>query len=94
MPCFTLWKNTAATGVGYVTGLEPATNYPNPKPFERKHGRVVRLEAGETHRMDLTVAVHDSRKKVRNVERAIKQIQKNVKSSVSRTPLKRFSAAG
>lgn len=94
LPCFTLWKNTAATEDGYVTGLEPATNYPNPKPFERKHGRVPMLEAGETRRMDLTVAVHDSRKKVRTVERAIRQIQKTVKSRVSRTPLKTLSDAG
>ncbi len=94
LPCFTLWKNTAATEDGYVTGLEPATSYPNPKPFERKQGRVTRLDAGETRRMDLTVAVHDSRKKVRNVERSIKRIQKNVKSRVSRTPIKRLSGAG
>ena len=93
LPCFTLWKNTAATEDGYVTGLEPATNYPNPKPFERSHGRVATLEAGETRKLELTVAVYDSRKKVRNVERAIKQIQKNVKSRVSLTPLKTFSNA-
>ena len=93
LPCFTLWKNTAATEDGYVTGLEPATNYPNPKPFEREQGRVIRLDAGETRRMDLTVAVHDGRKKVRNVERSIKQIQKNVKARVSTTPIKRISGA-
>ena len=93
LPCFTLWKNTAATEDGYVTGLEPATNYPNPKPFERKQGRVVRLDAGETRRMDLTVAVHDGRKKVRNVERSIKQIQKNAKARVSKTPIRRISGA-
>ena len=28
LPCFTVWKNTAAVEDGYVTGLEPATNYP------------------------------------------------------------------
>src|SRR5262249_21177709 len=33
LPCFTLWKNTAAVEDGYVTGLEPATNYPNFKTF-------------------------------------------------------------
>lgn len=92
LPCFTLWKNTAATEDGYVTGLEPATNYPNPKPFERKQGRVVRLDAGETRRMDLTVAVHDGRENVRNVERSIERIQKSVKAGVSATPIRRISA--
>src|SRR5262249_35554294 len=28
LPCFTIWKNTAATEDGYVTGLEPGTNFP------------------------------------------------------------------
>ena len=35
LPAFTLWKNTAGLRDGYVTGLEPATNYPNPLPFEQ-----------------------------------------------------------
>ena len=34
LPCFTLWKNTAALEDGYVTGLEPGTNYPNLKTFK------------------------------------------------------------
>ena len=42
LPCFTVWKNTAALEDGYVTGLEPATNFPNFKTFERQQGRVVR----------------------------------------------------
>src|SRR5262245_21763878 len=36
LPCFTVWKNTAAIEDGYVTGLEPATNYPNFRSFERQ----------------------------------------------------------
>ena len=35
LPCFTLWKNTAAEADGYVTGLEPGTNFPNLRSFER-----------------------------------------------------------
>ena len=35
LPAFTLWKNTAGLRDGYVTGLEPATNYPNQLPFKR-----------------------------------------------------------
>ena len=38
LPCFTVWKNTGAVEDGYVTGLEPATSYPNFKGFERKQG--------------------------------------------------------
>ena len=46
LPCFTLWKNQAGLADGYVTGLEPATNYPNPRSHEASQGRVVSLEAG------------------------------------------------
>jgi hypothetical protein len=35
LPCFTLWRNSAAVEDGYVTGLEPGTNFPNFKGFER-----------------------------------------------------------
>lgn len=47
LPCFTLWKNQGGLADGYVTGLEPATNYPNPRSFEADQGRVVSLAAGE-----------------------------------------------
>ena len=43
LPCFTLWKNQGGLADGYVTGLEPATNYPNPRSFEETQGRVVTL---------------------------------------------------
>ena len=46
LPRFVLWKNTAAESDGYVTGLEPATNYPNARSFEEKQGRVVEVAAG------------------------------------------------
>lgn len=48
LPRFILWKNTAAEGDGYVIGMEPATNFPNTRSFETKHGRVVEIAGGET----------------------------------------------
>ena len=53
LPCFTLWKNTVDAWDGYVAGLEPGTNFPNPKSFEEANGRVIELEAGQSHKMDL-----------------------------------------
>ena len=94
MPYFSLWKNTASIENGYVTGLEPATNYPNPKRFERDAGRVISLKGGESRSFDLTVAIHDTKRAVQNVERQIKQLQKNAKSKVSQTPIARLSSAG
>lgn len=43
LPCFSLWRNLVASDDGYVTGIEPATNYPNPRSWEKQQGRVVRL---------------------------------------------------
>lgn len=58
LPCFSLWKCTQAEADGYVTGLEPATNYPNFKAFEREYGRVSQLEPGATYTSQLSIGVH------------------------------------
>lgn len=55
LPAFTLWKNTEAERDGYVTGLEPATDYPNLRTFEQQKGRVVTLAAGQTYRSRIDV---------------------------------------
>ncbi len=48
LPYFILWKNTAAESDGYVVGLEPATNLPNPRSHEAQQGRVLTLAAGQS----------------------------------------------
>lgn len=55
LPCFTLWKNQGGLADGYVTGLEPGTNYPNPRSVEEAHGRVVPLAANQSVRFDLAI---------------------------------------
>ena len=55
LPCFTLWKNQGGLADGYVTGLEPGTNYPNPRSFEESQGRVVPLAPGASIRFDLAI---------------------------------------
>ena len=57
MPCFTLWKNQAGLADGYVTGLEPGTNYPNPRSYEETQGRVVPLEPHASISFDLAIDV-------------------------------------
>ncbi len=57
LPAFTLWKNTEAEADGYVAGLEPGTDYPNPRRFERDKGRVVRLEPGRPFRSGITIGL-------------------------------------
>ena len=55
LPCFTLWKNQGGLADGYVTGLEPGTNFPNPRSFEETQGRVVPLAPGASVTFDLAL---------------------------------------
>jgi hypothetical protein len=90
-PCFTLWKNTAAREDGYVTGLEPATSYPNPRRFEREKGRVVVLDGGQSRTTRLVVEALEDARSVRAAEADIRAIQKTVKPKVHERPQARFS---
>ncbi len=58
LPYLTVWKNTAAVENGYATGIEPATNYPNNRSFERKNGRVPVLKGGESYHATFTITTH------------------------------------
>ncbi|MGI9429952.1 MAG: aldose 1-epimerase family protein [Bythopirellula sp.] len=74
LPCFTLWKNQVASEDGYVTGLEPATNFPNTRSVEKQHGRVVSLAAGERWSAEVTVDRLTSAKEVEVVEESIRKL--------------------
>jgi galactose mutarotase-like enzyme len=58
LPCFTLWKNEGGLADGYVTGLEPGTNYPNARTHEESQGRIVPLAPGGSVRFDLAIEHH------------------------------------
>ncbi len=68
LPCFTLWKNMVASEDGYVTGLEPGTNYPNARTVEKQHGRVVTLAPGESWTTDLQLNACLNSEQVQHVE--------------------------
>ena len=57
LPCFSFWKNTVGLADGYVTGLEPATNFPNTRTFEESHDRVVKLAPGESSTLSLAIGM-------------------------------------
>jgi hypothetical protein len=75
LPHFTVWKNTAALSSGYAVGLEPATNFPNPRSVERKAGRVVLLPPGGSYRTRLTVEALGDAGSVRAAESRIEAIK-------------------
>jgi hypothetical protein len=93
LPAFTLWKNTAGLRDGYVTGLEPGTNYPNPRPFEQSRGRVVTLPPGGRYVAETVLEVLATPAEVTEVESEIRQIQARVKPTVHARPVEPFSPA-
>jgi len=91
MPCFSVWRNTAALEDGYVTGLEPGTNYPNFRSFERQQGRVPLLPPGGHWQGHFSLEVHDTASGVAGVLAEIASLQAQGKAVIHRTPQPRFS---
>ena len=75
LPWFSLWKNTTGEPDGYVTGIEPGTNFPNPRTFETAKDRVVKLAGGQKQVFDVTMEIHGSPQDVATAEAAVKKIQ-------------------
>jgi len=88
LPYLTLWKNTAAEADGYVTGIEPATGFPQNRALERKAGRVPRLAAGASRSMALDFAVLASADEVRRCADAIARVQSQRAPVVDEKPAK------
>ncbi len=91
LPAFAQWKNTAAISDGYVTGLEPATDYPNAKSFERDKGRLLRMEPGGVYTTHLDLEVHEDRAGVTGVEAEIARLQQQAERQVHREPVPEYS---
>jgi hypothetical protein len=91
LPYFILWKNTVASQDGYVAGLEPAINFPNPRSVEARQGRVRKLLPGETVRFELELKVHDDAASVREAEQSIREMQQRVTSTIHREPWSEWS---
>ncbi len=89
LPYLTLWKNTASEGEGYVTGLEPGTNFPNHRSIERKLGRVPKLAPGESYRATIDYVIHVGAQDVGEVVKRIGAIQSRQKPVIHRKPEKK-----
>jgi hypothetical protein len=87
LPCFTLWKDTAAAADGYVTGLEPGTNFPNPRHFEGEKGRVVKLAPGAKAEFDLALNFHGTAADVEKTENAIVALRRGMTAKIHDAPL-------
>jgi hypothetical protein len=78
LPFMTLWKNEGPALSGYVTGLEPGTGFPNPKPVEREAGRVPRLVGGASHRATVTYTALRTSEEVEKSVDFIRNLQRGV----------------
>ena len=93
LPYFILWKNTQDERDGYCVGMEPATNFPNHRSFERQQGRVIRLNADESYCTSFSLAVHTSIAEVQSVEQHISELQKNCPPILHTEPTDNWSPA-
>jgi hypothetical protein len=93
LPAFTLWKCTRGPNEGYVTGLEPGTNYPNPTPVERARGRVVALAPGQSFVAETTLEVLDTPRTVAAVEEEIRAVQGQAAATIHPAPVEPFTPA-
>jgi galactose mutarotase-like enzyme len=92
LPYFILWKNRQAAADGYVTGLEPAINFPNPKSFEKQQGRVAELAPGESREFAIVLEVHAGSDEVATAEAAVRQLQNGVEPQLLDQPDPQWSA--
>ena len=86
LPRFTLWKNTNSIEEGYVTGLEPATFFPNTKIFKQEHNRIVNLGPKEIYKIGLDFSVHLGKEKVLKLKNKIKNLKEEIEPKVYKKP--------
>ena len=76
LPFFTLWKNTTSLNEGYVTGLEPGTNFAYNRRIEREAGRVQKLKANASHHSRVEFTVLSTPEQVRDAAKPIEDLQR------------------
>ncbi|MBA5236542.1 aldose 1-epimerase family protein [Pectobacterium aroidearum] len=87
LPLLTLWKNTDTEKQGYVTGIEPGTNYAYPVTIEREQGRVKKLQPGQSTTFELTYSLLSSAEAVQKTEQKVKAIQGDNKTTLTEKPI-------
>ena len=82
LPAFTLWKNTASERDGYVTGLEPGSDYPNNRLFEREKGRLVTLDAGQVYNASIEFSLLQNESDVSALKKDIGALRRGRKKEI------------
>jgi hypothetical protein len=92
LPCFTQWRNNVSAADGYVTGLEPGTNFPNPRPFEERNGRVITLVSGGVWQASVELELLLDHHRICKANAEIEQLRSNTIPEVHDSPQKDWSA--
>jgi len=87
LPLLTMWKNTDTLKQGYVTGIEPGTNYAYPVTIEKEQGRVRQLAPGQSTTFELTYTLLSSASAVNATEQRIRQIQGDEQPTLDEKPI-------
>ncbi len=93
LPYLTFWKNFRDPHDGYVIGLEPATNYPNPKRFEAQHNRTRKLKPGESTAFHWAMHFANTKEDVQSLRAQIQKIQGSDAPKISPEPNPATSSA-
>lgn len=92
LPFFTLWKNRQAATDGYVTGFEPALNFPNAKSVEKAAGRVVTVAPGESRSFEIELTAYADADGVTAAEQAVAALQQGTEPQILDQPNPDWSA--
>lgn len=88
LPYLTLWKNTLSEENGYVTGLEPGTNFPFNRRVERQFGRLSKLAANAKRSFGIEFQLHATAESVQHAAERIVAIQNGRNFEVDHDPPK------
>ncbi len=88
LPYLTQWKNTAAEADGYVTGIEPGTNFPHNRRVERQFVPGAQTGARGKFRAAIDYEIHESIDSVAKVADQIGKLQAQEMPVLDRAPEK------
>lgn len=86
-PYFILWKTQRPNGDIYVSGMEPAVNFPNTRSFEKKNGRLVHLAAKDTRCFRFEFDVLASKAEVDDCVERIEKMQEKGEGDILNAPV-------
>ncbi len=87
-----MWKNRQAASDGYVTGFEPAINFPNKRSFEKSKGRVATLQPGESRLVRDRLYRARHAESVADAEKAVAALQAGTEPEILGKPNPQWSA--